>query len=62
MKSTIVWAVVYLLLGLACVVTAGETSHRVWRDALLIIGGILLGGLCAMATLLKTQLSNDDKK
>ena len=61
MKRTIIQTSIFLILGLTCVMVGGEltvsvTIAEIWHDALLIIGGILLGGFCAMLVILNIEL------
>lgn len=56
MKSLIRDAIIYGTLGLGCIVGADYVTKAVWHDALLVIGGVLLGGLCAMLVLLDIKL------
>lgn len=56
MKSVIRDMAIYLLLGMGCIIVASEVSFTpIWHDALLIIGGVLLGGFCVMVTLAKIK-------
>ncbi len=58
MKSSIIQMIVFLLLGSGCIGSATLLSlPSIWRDALLIIGGILVGGFCSMGVLLDLVIS-----
>lgn len=61
MKSTIRDAGIYLVLGIGCIVGAGYVSDSVWHDSLLVIGGILVGGFCAMVALIQ-KIHREDKE
>ena len=57
MKSIIRDMVIYLILGMSCVIVATEVSlSSTWHDALLVIGGVLLGGFCAMVSLFRMKI------
>ena len=57
MKSIIRDMVIYFILGMSCVIVATEVSlSSTWHATMLVIGGILLGGFCAMVTLYKIKL------
>jgi len=56
MKRVIRDAIIYGGLGLGCIVGANYITKAIWHDMLLVIGGVLLGGLCAMLTLLEIKL------
>lgn len=56
MKGTVLHMFTYLVLGFGCIITATSTSVSVvWHDALLVIGGILLGGFCAMFAIIRIE-------
>ena len=56
MKRIVRDAIIYGALALGCIVGADYVTKAVWHDALLVIGGLLLGGLCAMMVLLEIRL------
>ena len=56
MKGIVRDAIIYGALALGCIVGADYVTKAVWHDALLVIGGLLLGGLCAMMVLLEIRL------
>lgn len=59
MRKLIVSAVVYAGLGIVCIaIVKGSLVGGVWYDALLIIGGILLGGCCGMLGLIKCRMES----
>jgi len=56
MKKTLINMIVYLMLGLGCIIGGGEltesvTTVEIWHDALLVIGGVCMGAFCAMFVL-----------
>ena len=58
MRGAIIQTVIYLILGLTCIIVAGEltvsvSTAEVWHDTLLVIGGILIGAFCAMLVFFK---------
>jgi len=56
MKSIIRDMVIYLILGMGCIIVATEVSlSSTWHDTMLVIGGILLGGFCSMVVLYKQK-------
>ena len=66
MKGTIIQTFIYLILGLTCIIVGGEltvsiTPAEIWHDALLVIGGILMGGFCAMLVVLNIKLKESHK-
>lgn len=61
MKNTIIYLIVYFVLGFACLIVGGELTEsistlEIWHDALLVISGVFFGCFCAMCVLLKMQL------
>ena len=61
-KSLITHAIIYAVLGVGCIILAKEALSGVWYDALLIIGGISLGGFCAMMTMLNIRLDEEKER
>lgn len=55
-RSLAISAIIYLALGLGSIFGASFVSDSVWHDAMLVIGGILIGGFCFAFTGLKLAL------
>ena len=57
LKGLIINAVVYLVPGVACVAVAKYVFvEGMWYDTLLLVGGVCLGGFCAMVALIKCRV------
>jgi len=56
MRKLIRDAVIYFALALGCIIGADYVANPIWHDALLVIGGVCLGGVAVMVTLVDIQL------
>lgn len=56
MKGLIINAGVYFGLALGCIISADYVVAQIWHDVMLIIGGLFLGGLAAMMTMIEIRL------
>jgi len=62
MKKLIRDAGIYFALGMGCIIGAGYVGISIWTNVLLISGGVFLGGLAAMLTLIEIQLGAKEKE
>lgn len=56
MKKLIRDAAIYFCLGMGCIIGAGHVGISIWTIVLLVSGGVCLGGLAGMLTLIEVQL------
>lgn len=52
MRKLIRDAVIYFALALGCIIGADYVANPIWHDALLVIGGVCLGGIAVMVVLI----------
>lgn len=55
-KGLVANAAVYFALAIACLVGADYITAGTWRDVILLIAGLMLGGVAAMVTLVNIAL------
>ena len=59
MKKLIVTAVIFLVLALGSITSASIIeAGAIWRDILLVFGGILFGAFAALLTLVRLSMDN----
>ena len=59
LKTLIINGIIYFALGLGCLVSAAHIDNLIWREILLICGGVFMGVLASLLALIEVRLKSE---
>ena len=59
LRTLIINGIIYFALGLGCLVGATHIVNLIWREILLICGGVFMGVLASLLALIEMRLKSE---